>query len=192
MAGTTQPIKSRLDVERLKDYYRSVKPNARNYAMIVVGLNSALRIGDLLTLKWRNVYDFRDCCLQERVELVEQKTGKKKTFPINVSVQDALIKLFREQEYPQPNDYIFVGWQGKHLSRTQAFRIVSDAAQALSLGSHISCHSLRKTFGYHAYKMGVAPSLLMELFNHSSYQVTKRYLGLNQDEKDEVYLNLNL
>ncbi len=192
MAGTTQPIKNRMDVERLKDYYRSVRPNARNYALIVLGLNSALRISDILSLKWKDVYDFSAMCFLERVEVVEKKTGKKQSIPLNANVREAMEALFREQEDKQAEGWIFTGWQGRPISRVQAFRIVSQAAQELSLGKHISCHSLRKTFGYHAYQMGVSPSLLMELYNHSSYQVTKRYLGLNQDEKDEVYLKINL
>ena len=55
-----------------------------------------------------------------------------------------------------------------------------------------SCHSLRKTFGYYAWQEGVQPALLMNVFNHSSFHITKRYLGIEQDEKDLVYLNINL
>lgn len=52
---------------------------------------------------------------------------------------------------------------------------------------HISCHSLRKTFGYHAWKQSVPPTMLMDIYNHSSYQITKRYLGIDQDDKDQVF-----
>ena len=192
MAGTTQPIKSREDVERLKAYYRTVKPNARNYALIVVALNTALRISDILSLRWKDVYDFNRGGFRERFELREKKTGKKQSIPINDHVQEALAQLFEAQGGPLAGGWLFVSQKGGRLSREQAFRVVTSAAAALNLGEHISCHSLRKTFGYHAYKMGVSPSLLVELYNHSSYQVTKRYLGLGQDEKDEVYMKINL
>ena len=52
--------------------------------------------------------------------------------------------------------------------------------------------ALRKTFGYHAWQQGTPPALLMNLYNHSSYQITKRYLGIGQDERDQVYLQINL
>ena len=56
--GTTQPIRDISEIEELKNYYYYEKPNLRNYALICLGINSALRISDLLTLRWDNVYDF--------------------------------------------------------------------------------------------------------------------------------------
>lgn len=73
------------------------------------------------------------------------------------------------------------------LSRQQAFRIVKKAAEYAGISGNISCHSLRKTFGYFAWKQGVLPTMLMEIYNHSSYKITKRYLGIEQDDKDEIY-----
>ncbi len=56
--SATQPIKNIEDIEALKNYFFAVKPNMRNYAMTCLGINSALRIGDLLNLNWQDVYDF--------------------------------------------------------------------------------------------------------------------------------------
>lgn len=57
---------------------------------------------------------------------------------------------------------------------------------------NFSCHSLRKTFGRQVYTMSgenaeLALVKLMELFNHSSVAITKRYLGLRQEEILEAY-----
>ena len=57
---------------------------------------------------------------------------------------------------------------------------------------NFSCHSLRKTFGRQVYNMNsenseLALVKLMELFNHSSIAITKRYLGLRQEEILETY-----
>ena len=56
----------------------------------------------------------------------------------------------------------------------------------------ISCHSLRKSFGYYAWKQGISPVMLMNIYNHSSYQVTKRYLGIEQDDRDQVFQTITL
>ncbi len=76
------------------------------------------------------------------------------------------------------------------LSRSQAFRIIKRACSRLALPEHISCHSLRKTFGYHAWAAGANPTVLMVIYNHSSFSVTKRYLGIEQEDKDNIFLIL--
>lgn len=51
---------------------------------------------------------------------------------------------------------------------------------------------MRKTFGYHAWKQGIPPALLMDIYNHSSYRITKRYLGIEQDERDDIFLTIDI
>ena len=80
--------------------------------------------------------------------------------------------------------------EAKPICRSQAWRIIKAAAVAVKAVGRISCHSLRKTFGYFAWKAGVQPVMLMDLFNHSSFEITKRYLGITQEDRDAVYLNV--
>lgn len=90
--------------------------------------------------------------------------------------------------------YIFKSRIGDNqpIGRICAFRIIKKAVNDLNLEGVISCHSLRKTFGYHAWKKGVPPALIMSIYNHSSLEITKRYLSIDQDDKDEVFLGMNL
>ena len=74
----------------------------------------------------------------------------------------------------------------------QAYCLIKEAAQAAGLDKYVSCHSLRKTFGYFAWKQGVPPAMLMDIYNHSSYKITRRYLCIEQEDKDDVFLNIKL
>lgn len=191
--GTTQPIRKEDELYSFRMYYANVKPNARNYALIVLGLNTALRISDLLYLKWSSVYNFQKKIFRNHLLVYEQKTGKRNYVILNATAKDALQKYFNER-IPDENEYIFTKTtcREKPLNRSQAYRIVKAAAVHTTQEDCVSCHSLRKTFGYHAWKQGTPPALLMDVFNHSSYRITQRYLGIEQDERDEIYLKLEL
>ena len=54
--STTQPIRSKQLLHDFKDYYLTKQPNSRNYTLILIGLNTALRINDILHLTWGDVY----------------------------------------------------------------------------------------------------------------------------------------
>lgn len=192
--STTYPIKNNQKLEKFKNYYLSVKPNFRNYAMIILGLNTASRISDLLQLKWKDVYNRREGKFRTHIDMVEQKTGKERIIAINAAAGKVLIQFRSICPSAEDNAYLFPSGKNKQqpISRCQAYRIVKEAAIKTGLEGNISCHSLRKTFGYHAWKQGVQPAMLMDIYNHSSYKITKRYLCIEQDDKDKVYLNIKL
>ncbi|MCI6244236.1 MAG: tyrosine-type recombinase/integrase [Agathobacter sp.] len=191
--GTTQPIRGRQELQNFSTYYKDEKPNLRNYALVVLGLNTALRISDLLHLRWNDLYDFEKLCFRDHLLIKEQKTGKRNRIAINEKAREAMEMYFNERN-PEADEFIFSKRTNpyKPLSRSQAYRIVKDDANHTTSEEAVSCHSLRKTFGYFAWQEGVQPALLMDVFNHSSYAITKRYLGIEQDEKDLVYLNINI
>ncbi len=195
--STTQPIKDKALLETFKNYYCYEKPNPRNHTLIILGLNTALRISDILCLKWNDIYDCQTEKIRKHLEVREQKTGKTNIIAINRNASHILLAykefVFAHNQY-DGNRYLFQSQKGDNspIGRSQAFRIVKKAAVSCGLFSHISCHSMRKTFGYHAWKQGTPPALLMDIYNHSSYQITKRYLCIEQDERDEVYHNICL
>lgn len=191
--GTTQPIRQEKDLEIFLQYYKTVQPSARNHALLVLGIYSALRISDILALRWEDIYDERQKMYRSHLFVQEMKTGKQNVIALNQNVKDVL-EVYRKERNPHPKDFIFTKTTdySKPLCRSQAFRIVKKAAADLIFPEHISCHSLRKTFGYQAWKQGTAPALLMDIYNHSSYRVTKKYLGIEQDERDSVFLEMKL
>ena len=191
--STTQPIRNKKQLEQFKEYYQNTKPNPRNHILIIVGLNSALRISDLLYLTYGDLFDFNLGKWKSHIIVREQKTGKTNRIYINREIR-RVIEKYVDMSQKQASDWLFFSQlqSVKPLSRYQAFRIVKEAADYAGLGPEISCHSLRKTFGYYAWKQGTPPALLMNIYNHSSYQVTKRYLCIDQDDKDAVYQKIEI
>lgn len=190
----TYPIRNEKELEQFKDYFLHVKPVYRNYALIVIGLNTAFRIGDLLNLQWKDVFNDKRECFREHICITEHKTGKERRVAINASVAETL-RILRENAHCTDDvQYLFPSIRNPKLalSRSQAYRIIREAAEYAGLDEHISCHSLRKTFGYQAWKQGAQPAILMDIYNHSSYRITKRYLCIEQEDRDNVYLNIQL
>lgn len=189
--STTQPIRDIEKLQNFKDYYQDTKPNIRNYTIIIVGLNTALRISDILNLTYDDIY--QDNKVLEHITVREQKTGKENRILLNKEVRRTLKKyreiLVKTEMYQNGNPYLFPSPRKPDapLSRSQAYRMIISAAEAVGIEGNISCHSLRKTFGYHAWKQGSDPVVIMIIFNHSSLSITKRYLCIEQDDKDAVY-----
>lgn len=185
--GTTQPIRNKKTLENFRNYYKKEENKPRNYALIVFGLNSALRISDILNLKWKDVCN--SAGYLEHIIVTEKKTGKKNVLALNRAMKEALDYYRKTIETIDSEHYIFSSLKVKDepITRSQAFRIIQKAAQKCGMKEPVSCHSLRKTFGYYAWKNGTPPALLMSIYNHSSYEITKRYLGIEQLDKDEVY-----
>ena len=187
--STTKPIRSLEDVQRFKNYFLQ-KGEYRNYLLVSVCLNTALRICDVLKLKWSDLLYPSGGKIKEHISITETKTDKTAVIKLNRSIRKAL-ELYIKQVGIK-GEYVFEGKNGRPISRMCAFKVIKKAGAAVGLEYEISPHSLRKTFGYHAVKNGTPPAVIMQIYNHSSYEVTKRYLGITQDEKDDVYMAVAL
>jgi integrase len=186
----TEPIRDKRKIKKLANHFLK-RGQLRNYCLVILCVYTALRISDLLRLRWEDVYDFQSRRIRKSVTLTEQKTGKSKIIALNKQAVRALAMY--ASQIPEPRGFIIVNNRTKKaISRIQAYRIIRYAAEALHFQERVSCHSLRKSFGYHAWKSGVSPVVIMEIFNHSSLNVTRRYLGVSQDDKNKAYLLMNL
>ena len=188
--AATEPIRDKKQFKALAKYFLA-KGELRNYTMVVMDAYTLLRISDLLRLKWSDVYDEERQEFRTRIYVTEKKTKKEREIPLHPHVLGAL-----RQCYPhRRGKYIFASnrKEDKAISRIQAWRIIHAAVVALGTCGKIACHSLRKTWGYHAWNSGkVSPVVIMEIYNHSSYEVTRRYLGVAQDDLDDAYLGMEL
>jgi integrase len=186
-----EPIRDKNKIEDLKVYLKG--KNLRDYALFVVGINVALRISDLILLKWcdvlnENSKDFKP------IQLKEGKTKKSRDIKLNKTSQKALIELLSSLGSNGMDEYIFKSREGVNspLTRQQALNILKDSAAAVGIKENVGTHTLRKTWGYHAWQKGFSPALIMETLNHSNLAMTKRYLGIRQDEINGLYDSLNI
>ena len=190
--NTVEPIRDKKKIDAIKKYLLGAG-KIRDYALFVVGINTGLRIADLLILKWEDVLNEKKR-FKDAIYIREQKTGKEKRFPINENAQEALRRLFKAldiQEYTCP---IFSSRNGnmKAISRSQAWRNINAVCKAVGVSENVGTHTFRKTWGYWAWKSGVPLPIIMEVLNHSNITVTKRYLGITQNEINRAYMELKL
>lgn len=185
-----EPIRTRAEINAVLSAFAGPLA-ARNRALFLLGITSALRISDLLALRWTDVLEVEDynsghgsmLAFRPSVEVKERKTGKRKVFPLGGIVAGAL----GEWRIVNRGPFVFSNASGgAPVSRVQAWRVLSRAATRAGLHG-IGTHSLRKTWGYHARKNGVSIALIMEALNHSSEGVTLRYLGFTSDEVRAAY-----
>jgi len=176
----TEPIKDLAVLEKLTQYLK--KTHTRDYMLFRCMLFFALRTQDILRLK---VGDVRG---KYQFYFKEQKTAKGKTIEIH---PDLLPEIEEYTKGMDDEEWLFPSQiKGRAISREQAFRRLQKHGQASGMPS-LSGHTLRKTFCYHAYKNGTPLSVLSQLLNHSSESVTRRYIGLGQEDIKNAYFSVN-
>lgn len=177
-----EPIRDKADIKKIIDWFYQTKE--KKYAVLfTLGIYSGLRISDLLKLKVKDVY------YKSTITMREQKTGKYKLFPLKSELQTLLNDFCIGRE---SDEWLFTGKRKRKLDRSQVYRFLNQACNELTINVNVGTHTMRKTFGYHHYKQFHDIGLLQTIFNHYSPNVTRRYIGITQDEINESYLSLNL
>lgn len=176
-----EPIKRKKDIKVVERYLK--EHNKRDYVIWVLGLNSGLRISDIVGLNVSDVVD------KTHITIIEKKTQKRKSFYINDKLKKVLQDFTKDRNLEEP---LFLGKRGNRLNRRQVHRFIANVCHDLGIKIHASTHTMRKTFGYHHYQQFKDPIILQKTFNHSSFSITMRYIGVEQDEIDNCYKNFKL
>ena len=151
----------------------------------ILGINVGLRISDLLNLKHKDMQG-------DAINLIEQKTGKRRDIRINDTIKEAY-KIYRDKlGLVDSDDFLFISQKGGVFTSRQVNRLLQSTFAVK--GKNISSHSLRKTFGRRVWENDNeserALIMLSKIFNHTSTGTTRVYLGIQQEEINDIYLNL--
>jgi len=171
--NVVQPIKDKAKLEAFKAWFAA--RSVRNHMMVLVGINTGRRIGDILALRVRDVDG-------KHIVVREQKTGKR----LFITINDEMSHAFRQYcKGMAPGEFLFQSREGVNqaLTTSMAYRILQEGAAAVGL-KHVGTHTLRKTFGYWFYQQNKDLALLSKILGHSDPSITALYIGLDQDTVD--------
>ena len=178
-----EPIR---DIGKIKEMYDMLADqHTRNAFLFKLGINTNLRISDILSLKVQDV--------KEIIKIQEKKTLKKKSIYISNNIYNSLLEYININKLYN-NSYLFYSLKHNRgsvkLDRTNAWRFLKNASTQVRL-NHFGTHSLRKTFGYHYYKKTNDIATLMILLNHTSIASTLHYIGITQDRVRKAYEDMS-
>ncbi len=180
-----EPLRKREEISKIEKFL--AETSKRNRLIFAFGINTGLRVSDILLL---NISDVKD---KNNVVIREKKTGKYKKFPLNNKLRYLIQDYLKDFGGYRLNTPLFLGDKGSRMHRSVVYRFLNETVNALNLEvGAIGTHTMRKTFGYHHYKQFNDIALLQRILNHSSPAITLRYIGISQEEIDYSYYNFEL
>lgn len=161
--------------------------------LISAGVFTGLRISDLLTLKYTDLIN------KDILTIREKKTKKVRTIKINPDLSILVERIYKKLNLSNPNQFIFLNRFGnKPIDRSYVNIKLKElfSKNRIKVDGNVSSHLFRKTLGRRVMEINNYSNeslvLLMELFGHSSMSITKRYLGIRQQEINNIYLSVSL
>ena len=205
---TEEEIKAMIDVydkhidEATNEDQRRVA--CRNKMMFVVGLNIGIRVSDLATLKYSFFFDKKpngEYAFKKFYTLQpkkQRKSGKFVKLFFNQTVRVAIENYIAEYPFKSLDEYLFTSREGdnKPLETRSIWRIIKRTAKEAGIDKNIGSHSLRKSFGYWVFNNSTdknkALVMLQTIFGHSSTVVTARYIGITDDDVEDVFNSIDI
>ena len=160
-----------------------------------LGVNTALRISDLLQLTMANVRQLDPDV--PALELVEQKTGKPRRIMVNAGALKIMQRRFTDHpthHYLFQSDAVNLNPRGEpqSINRRSVSRVFEKVGQQIAPKCLLGTHSMRKTRGYAMFEAGRSIESICRVLNHLSPAVTMAYIGIEQRDVDNSYLEFEL
>jgi integrase len=159
--------------------------------LISIGVFTGVRIGDLLNLTYSDLLN------NETFTLREIKTKKQRSIKVNKDLKEIVSRIVLKSNITDLNQLIFINKYGtKAIDKSYVNVKLKELVKKyrIKVDGNISTHTFRKTLGRRVMEVNNYSNeslvLLMELFGHSSMSITKRYLGIREQEIHNVYDSL--
>ena len=158
--------------------------------LVACGCFFGLRISDLLSVRWSQLLN------QDSFDITEKKTGKRRTIRINAQLQKHIKACHKVIAPASLNTACFISQKNTVYSIQRLNTILKELKYSYRLNiDNISTHTLRKTFGRRVYEQAGTNSehalvMLSEIFNHSTTTITRKYLGIKEQDIFQIYDSL--
>ena len=180
------PIRKKEHIEEIKKLLKS-KP--RDLAIFVLGINTALRASDLLRITVGQVEHLE---VGGSFAIREKKTKKVRKVFLNEASHAAIQAYLKVRRETGANAPLFLSRIGKNRSITVSYlnNLMKRWCKKVGIRENIGSHSLRKTWGFQQRKKGTEIPVLMVAMNHSTQFQTLSYLGIEDDDLADAFLNV--
>lgn len=191
------PIKNMKDIARMKNYWlnnKKLKMGRRNWTIFKLGVVTGLRASDLVSLRWNQVFDSNDDPRTYIYGEKDQKTGKNNHYLYIKQAHDDLILykdwLHKRIEFNPPYLFPKIHDAKGHLVVHSLYYIMRRIGDTLGI-PHVGTHSIRKTFGFIAFKETHNLTYVMKRLSQSTPDVTLRYIGIDKESMEQISSKLH-
>jgi integrase len=182
-----EPIRSLVDIGRIKTLLVN---RPRDLALFTIGINTPLRVSDLLALSFNQVGEPKPGAY---LTIRERRTGRRLKIGLNRTCCRAIDVLVSSRDVigspsNRPEGYLFESRRGQVLLASSVHRLVKSWCKHTGLPGNYGANSLRKTWGYHQFAtFGTDLNRLMNFFNHATRRQTLEYLCLQPQDFKNIF-----
>ncbi|QNQ82917.1 tyrosine-type recombinase/integrase (plasmid) [Lactobacillus sp. PV037] len=187
------PIKDKNILHQVQDtLLNNFKVGRRNYTIFQVGKATLLRVSDVLALRRSQIFE-EDGTIKRNAYIVDKKTRKANTLYLRPVEEDLKKYLDWLQKENIDSEWLFpsIRHPDRHITEKQYYKVMAKVGDLLSI-PYLGTHTMRKTGAYMVYEQShYNIGLVMSLLNHSSEEMTLKYLGLDQVSKEKILDTIN-
>lgn len=178
-----KPIRDKNKIYEIRNYLKENR-RVRDEFLFTLALNTGRRMGDLVKLRVRDIYN------KEYLNFEEEKT-KKRARVLLYNIKDDIKEYCKNKN---SNDFLFPAKTGKyakkkHICYNTAYKIFNEIFKKFKVDQSAT-HTLRKTFAYWHYRENKDLETIRIILNHSCVEITKRYICIHDDDIDNSIRNM--